>query len=166
MPHPIVTCRWIVVPDLDALNIKRVASRRWWNWGQTRRPRVIVIGIPCIPQPDHCFHWGLRILIGSPDAVCCIQRTYNGAVGFPNNPVSRPVKCVGMELCHRRRNLGGNRVVVKPSDTLPKPAGLYLVIKGAWVLPVQLVKVIRQCHHIADNSGAWCRLDNKLDTTE
>ena len=57
-------------------------------------------------------------------------------------------------------------MVVKPSDALPKPASLHLVIKSTSELPVQLVKVIRQCHHIADNSGTWCRLDNELDTTE
>ena len=57
-------------------------------------------------------------------------------------------------------------MVVKPSDALPKPAGLYLIIESASELPVQLVEVIRQCHHIADNAGAWCCLDNKLDTTE
>ena len=57
-------------------------------------------------------------------------------------------------------------MVVKPSDALPKPAGLYLVVKSTSELPVQLVKVIRQCHHIADDSRAWCRLDDKLDTTE
>ena len=57
-------------------------------------------------------------------------------------------------------------MVVKPSDALPKPAGLYLVVKGASKLPVQFVKVIRQCHHIADYSGTWCRLDNEFDTTE
>ena len=125
-----------------------------------------MIGIPCIPQPNHRFHWGLRILIGGPNTVGCIQCTYDGTVGFPNNPVSSPVKCVGVELCHGCRNLGGNRVIVKPGDALPKPAGLYLVIKSASELPVQLVKVIRQCHHIANNSGAWCRLNNKLDTTE
>ena len=166
MVFPIVTRRWIFIPYLDALNIERIAPRRRRNRGQTRRPRVIVIWISCIPQPDHCFHWSLRILIGSPNAVCCIQRTHDGTVGFPNNPISRPVECVGMELRHWRRNLGGNRVVVKSSDALPKPAGLYLVIESASELPVQFVKVIRQCHHIADDSGARCRLDNKFDTTE
>ena len=57
-------------------------------------------------------------------------------------------------------------MVVKPGDALPKPAGLYFVIESASELPVQLVEVIRQCHHIADDSGAWCRLNNKFDTTE
>ena len=166
MVPPIITRRWIFIPDFDALNIKRVAPRRRWNWCQTRRPGVIMIRISCIPQPDHCLHRGLRILIGSPHTICCIQRTHNGTVGFPNNPVSRPVECVGMELRHWRRNFGGNGMIVKPSDALSKPAGLYLVIESASELPVQLVEIIRQCHHIADNSGTWCRLDNEFDPTE
>ena len=57
-------------------------------------------------------------------------------------------------------------MVVKSCDALPKPAGLYLVIESTSELPVQLVKVIGQGHHIADDSGAWCRLDNEFDTTE
>ena len=57
-------------------------------------------------------------------------------------------------------------MVVKPCDALAKPAGLYLVIESASEFPVQFIKVIGQGHHIADNPGTWCRLDDKLDTTE
>ena len=166
MVTPFVTRRRIIIPYLDALYIKRVASRWWWNWGHTRRPRIISVGVPCIPQSNHRFHRCLRILIGRPNAVGCIQCTHDVTVSFPHSPFSRPVKCVGVKLCHRRRNLWGNRMIVKPSDAFPKPARLYLVIESASELPVQLVKVIGQCHHIANDPWAWCCLDDKLHPTE
>lgn len=166
MVYPIIARGRIIVPYFNTLDIERVASRWWWDWGHTRRPRIIMIGVPCIPQPNHRFHWCLRILIGRPNAVGCIQCTNDGTIIFPSNPFRRPVNCIGVKLSHRRRNLRGNRMIVKPGDTFPKPACLYFVIKSASELPVQLVEVIGQRHHIANDSWAWCCLDNKLHPTE
>lgn len=163
---PIVTNRRIIIPNLDALDVERIATRWRWDGGDTRSPRIIMIGIPRIPKPDHQFHWGLRILIGRPNAIRCFQCTNNGAIIFPNHLVRRPVKSVGMKLCHRGRNFRGNRMIVKPGDAFSKPPCLYLVIKTTSKLPVQLVKVIGQCHHVANDSWSWCRLNDELHATK
>ena len=139
MVGPIVTNRRIVVPNLDAHDIERITARWWWNRGHGRSPRIIMIRIPCVPKSDHQLHWGLRILIGRPNAIGGLQCANNGTIIFPNNPVRRPVKSVGVKLRHWGRNIGGNRMIVKPSDAFAKPPCLYLVIKTASKLPVQLV---------------------------
>ena len=166
MVGPIVTCGRIVVPNLDALDVERVASFRRGDRGHTCGPRIIMVRIPRVPQAHHQFHWGLRILIGGPNAIRCLQCTDNCTVIFPNDPFRRPVKSVSMKLCHRCRDLRGNRMIVKPCDTFAEPTCLYLIIEAASEFPIQLVKVIRECHHITYNAWSWCRLNLKFHTTE
>ncbi len=57
-------------------------------------------------------------------------------------------------------------MIVKPGDAFPEPACLYLVVKSASEFSVQLIKIIGQCHHIADDAWAWRCLNNKLHPTE
>ena len=166
MVDPIVTCGRIVVPNLDTFDIERVASFRRWDRGHTCGPRIIMVGIPCIPQAHHQLHWGLRILIGGPNAIGCLQGTDDCTIIFPNDPFRRPVKSVSMKLCHRCRNLWGNGMIVEPRDAFAEPSCLYFIIDAASEFPIQLVKVIGQCHHITDNSWSWCRLDHEFHTTE
>lgn len=163
---PIVTNRRIVIPNLDAHYIERITTRWRWDGCHPRSPRIIMIGIPCVPKPDHQFHWGLRILIGRPNAIGCLQCTNNGTIIFPNHPVRRPIKSVGVKLRHRGRNFWGDRVIIKPGDAFSKPPCLYLIIKTASKLPVQLVKIIGECHHVANDSWSWGRLNDKLYATK
>ena len=142
MVGPIVTCGRVVVPNLDALDVERVASFRRWDRGHTRGPRIIMVRIPCIPQAHHQFHWGLRILIGGPNAIGRLQCTDYSTVIFPNDTFRRPVKSVSMKLCHRCRDFRGDGMIVKPRDAFAEPTCLYLIIETAPKFPIQLVKVV------------------------
>ena len=142
MVGPIVTCCRIAVPNPDALDIEGVATFRRWYRSHPRRPRIIVIGVSCIPEPHHCFHRRLGILVVGPNAVRCFQRTNSRAIVFPNDPFRRPVKRVSMELCHRRGNFWRNGMIIKPCDAFTKPTCLYFVLETSSKLPIELVKVI------------------------